>query len=84
MCRIMETMRDETELATRIGNALEMIKIGKLTLEEVAQCSGLSLEKISESRGRMENTEYVQTLLDLGYKVPTEYLQEVRKAEYEG
>ena len=46
--RIIEEMRDATELATRIENALEMIKGGKLSLEDVAQYSGLSLEKVGE------------------------------------
>ncbi len=48
MCRVMEEMRNETELATRIENALEMIKGGKLSLEDIAQYSGLSLEKVRE------------------------------------
>lgn len=48
MCRVMEKMRDETELATRIENALEMIKGGKLSFEDIAQYSGLSLEKVKE------------------------------------
>lgn len=48
MCRIMEEMRNETELATRIDNALEMINDGQLSLEKIAQYSGLSLEKVRE------------------------------------
>ena len=48
MCRVMEEMRNETELATRIDNALEMINDGQLSLEKIAQYSGLSLEKVRE------------------------------------
>ena len=35
-------------LETRIENALKMIARGKLTLEEIAEDSGLSLEKVKE------------------------------------
>ena len=48
MCRAMEEMRDETELATRIENALEMISDGQLSLEKIAQYAGLPLEKVRE------------------------------------
>ncbi len=48
MCRVMEEMRNETELATRIDNALEMINDGQLSFEKIAQYSGLSLEKVRE------------------------------------
>ncbi|MCM1047990.1 MAG: PD-(D/E)XK nuclease family transposase [Clostridiales bacterium] len=48
MCRVMEEMRDETELATRIENALEMISDGQLSLEKIAQYAGLPLDKVRE------------------------------------
>lgn len=48
MCRVMEEMRNETELATRIDNALEMIHDGQLSLEKIAQYSGLPMEKVRE------------------------------------
>lgn len=48
MCRAMEEMRAETELATSIENALEMIRGGKLSLEDIAQYAGLPLEKVRE------------------------------------
>lgn len=48
MCRVMEEMRNETELATRIETALEMINDGQLSLEKIAQYSGLSIEKVRE------------------------------------
>jgi len=48
MCKVMENMRNETELAIRTENALEMIKDGQLSFEKIAQYSGLSLEKVKE------------------------------------
>ena len=49
MCKAMEDMRNDV----RIENALKMINGGKLTLEEVAEYSGLSLEKVKELAGKM-------------------------------
>ena len=47
MGSVLDEMREEI----RIENAREMIAIGKLSLEEIAKCSGLSLEKIRELAG---------------------------------
>lgn len=44
MSRVMEEMRDEV----RAEIALKMITDGKLSLEKIAQYSGLALEKIRE------------------------------------
>ena len=51
MCKAMEDMRTETEVRTRIENALKMIKGGKLSLEDISLYSGLPLEKVRELAG---------------------------------
>ena len=51
MCDILDEMRNETALKTRIENAKKMIEIGKLSLDEIALCSGLSIEKVRELAG---------------------------------
>lgn len=52
MCRAIEEMLDEvrekTEMRTRIEVTLNMINDGELSLEEIAQYSGLPLEKVKE------------------------------------
>ena len=48
MCRAIETYGEQMALETRIENALKMIARGKLTLEEIAEDSGLPLEKVKE------------------------------------
>ena len=44
-------MRNETALKTRIENAKKMIDSGKLSLDEIAEFSGLSIEKVRELAG---------------------------------
>ena len=48
VCKAIETYGEQMALETRIENALKMIARGKLTLEEIAEDSGLSLEKVKE------------------------------------
>lgn len=48
MSSVLEEMRNETELATRIEIALSLINDGQLSLEKIAQYSGLSIEKVRE------------------------------------
>lgn len=48
MCKAMEDMRNEAVERDRIKNALEMIKDGKLSLEQVAKYSSLALDKVKE------------------------------------
>ena len=47
MCDILDEMKNDV----RVENALEMIALGKLSLEEISKCSGLSLEKVRELAG---------------------------------
>lgn len=55
MCRAMEEMRDEAVMRDRTKNALEMIRGGKLSIEDIAQYSGLTLEKVEELAKREMN-----------------------------
>ena len=47
MGSVLDEMRDEV----RIENAKKMIEVGKMSLDEIATCSGLSLEKVRELAG---------------------------------
>ena len=51
MCEIWEEIRNEGKIEASIENAKSMIKLGKLSLEEIAVCSGLSIEKVRELAG---------------------------------
>ena len=44
MCRVMEEMRDDV----RVEIVLEMIRDGQISLEKIAQYTGLPLEKVRE------------------------------------
>ncbi len=52
MCRVMEEMRDETAKKAaeqeKINIAQSLIKIGKLSMEEIAASVQLSVEKVQE------------------------------------
>lgn len=52
MCKVMEDMRNEAARDAvekdRIKNALEMIKDGKLSLEQIAKYSSLAIDKVKE------------------------------------
>ena len=55
MCDIWEEVKNEGKvegkLEASIDNAKTMLKSGKLTLEEIAEFSGLSIEKVRELAG---------------------------------
>ncbi len=46
MCKSMEEMRNEADLTARKNIAFNLINIGKLSFEEIAKCSELSLEEV--------------------------------------
>lgn len=48
MCEVMDRIAEKRAAETRIENALSMIADGQLSLEKIAQYSGLSLEKVKE------------------------------------
>jgi len=47
MCDILDEMKNDI----RIENAQKMLKAGKLSYEDIAEYSGLSLEKVRELAG---------------------------------
>lgn len=47
-CRLIEELLEESKHDQQIENALRMIKNGKLSYEEIAECSGLSLDEVKE------------------------------------
>ena len=51
MCRAFEETRREGEYRGRLETAIKLIKRGKQTLEEIAEDTGLSLEKVQELAG---------------------------------
>ena len=51
MCDILDEMKNEARTKTMIENAQRMIKDGELTMEKIAEYSGLSLEKVRELAG---------------------------------
>ena len=51
MCEIWDEVRNEGINKARIENAVKLLENGKLTLEEIAECSGLSLDKVRELAG---------------------------------
>jgi len=48
MCKIMEDMRNETALRNAKEIAIRMIKAGKMSLEDIANYTELSLETVKE------------------------------------
>ncbi len=48
MCKIMEDMRNEAELNKAKRTAIHLIKIGKMTLEEIAEATELPLAIVKE------------------------------------
>jgi len=52
MCDVLDEMKNEAVERASIEHAKEMLKTGKLTLEEISICSGLSIDKIRELAGK--------------------------------
>lgn len=53
MCKIMEDMRDETAKAKSREIARNLLKIGKISLEEIAEATGLTVEEVESLRGTL-------------------------------
>ena len=51
MCRAFEETRMEGEMRRAIDTAIRLIKRGKLTLEEIAEDTGLPIDKVQELAG---------------------------------
>ena len=52
MCRSMEEMRNETAIETSLETAKNLFLIGKLTYEEIAQATKLTVEEVKELDGK--------------------------------
>ena len=52
MCTSMEEMRKENVRDTSIAIALNLIKLGKNTHEEIAQATNLTLEEVKRLAGQ--------------------------------
>lgn len=48
MCKIMEDMRNEAELNKAKKTAVHLLKLGKMTLEEKAEATELSIDIVKE------------------------------------
>ena len=48
MCKVMEDVRNEIAEQTKMESAMNLIKLGKLSIEEIADSIGLSIEKVAE------------------------------------
>ena len=46
MCRVMEDMRNETAREERIAMAQRLLKLGKLSYEEIAETEVLTVEEV--------------------------------------
>ena len=51
VCDILEEMKNEAIERDRIENAIKMLNSGKLSLEEIAEFTNLSIEKVRELAG---------------------------------
>ena len=51
MCEIWEEVRNEGDLRARIDVAKSLLNEGTLSLEKIAECSGISIEKVRELAG---------------------------------
>ena len=51
MCDILDEMKNEARTKTMIEIAQRILKDGKLSYEEIADCTGLSLDKVRELAG---------------------------------
>ena len=51
MCDVLDEMKKEAVEKANVEHALAMLNSGKLSLEEIAEFSGLSIEKVRELAG---------------------------------
>ena len=52
MCKAIEEMRNETTRKTSLETAKNLFLIGKLTYEEIAQATKLTVEEVKELDGK--------------------------------
>jgi predicted transposase YdaD len=52
VCKAIEEMRNETARKTSLETAKSLLLIGKLTCEEIAQATKLTVEEVKELDGK--------------------------------
>jgi len=57
MCREMEALREEGREEAQTENAIKMLKLHLLTYEQIAECTGLTLDKVLELAGQTSEAE---------------------------
>lgn len=55
MCKIMEETVNDTRYREKVGIAVNLLKRGKDTVEEVAELTGLTVEKVNELKANLED-----------------------------
>lgn len=53
MCKIMEDMRNEAVVARNREVARNLLKIGKLSVEDIALATGLTVEEVEALKGTL-------------------------------
>lgn len=48
MCRAMEDMRNEAAKKNSLETAMRLLLLGKLTFEEIAQATNLTIDEVEE------------------------------------
>ena len=73
MCRAMEEMRNETARETSLETAKNLFLIGKLTYEEIAQATKLTVEEVKELDGK-KKAQVIDCLLAYCVMTTTSYV----------
>ena len=68
MCKAMEDMRNETARETCLETARSLLTIGKLTYEEIAQATKLTVDEVKEL-DKNKNNELPSTENDVTQKI---------------
>ena len=58
MCRAFEELRNESISNTKIEIALKMLQLGKYTIEEVIEITGLTKDQVMELAEAQERFNY--------------------------
>ena len=73
MCKAIEEMRNETARKTSLETAKSLLLIGKLTCEEIAQATKLTVEEVKELDGK-KRAEVIDCLLAYCVVTTTSYV----------
>lgn len=73
MCKAIEEMRNETARKTSLETAKSLLLIGKLTCEEIAQATKLTVEEVKELDGK-KRAQVIDCLLAYCVVTTTSYV----------